>query len=44
MLATWPGAQMWVFPASSKAPTWITGDFDTIALRITRSILSKLTL
>lgn len=33
--ATWPGAYTWVLPASAKAPSWITGDFDTIALRIT---------
>lgn len=32
---TWPGPYTWVFPASPKAPAWITGNFDTIALRIT---------
>jgi len=32
---TWPGPYTWVFPASEKAPTLITGKFKTIALRIT---------
>lgn len=26
----------WVFPASEKAPKWITGDFDSIAIRVTQ--------
>ncbi|MSP52844.1 MAG: threonylcarbamoyl-AMP synthase [Gammaproteobacteria bacterium] len=33
--ASWPGPYTWVFPASPKAPPWITGNFETIALRIT---------
>lgn len=33
--ASWPGPHTWVFPASERAPTWITGDHDSIALRVT---------
>ncbi len=32
---TWPGPVTWVFPASDKAPLWIRGDFDSIAIRVT---------
>lgn len=31
---TWPGPNTWVFPCSQDAPEWITGDQDTIAVRI----------
>lgn len=31
---TWPGPATWVFPASPQAPPWITGDRDTIAVRV----------
>jgi L-threonylcarbamoyladenylate synthase len=34
-LATWPGPATWVFPASNYAPLWITGEHDTIAIRVT---------
>ncbi len=33
--ASWPGPHTWVFPASGRAPTWITGDHGSIALRVT---------
>ena len=33
--ATWPGPATWVFPASPEAPTWLTGDHDSIAVRVT---------
>lgn len=33
--ATWPGPTTWLFPASSKCPKWITGKYDSVALRIT---------
>lgn len=35
MAATWPGPVTWVCTASEAAPPWITGDRDTIAVRIT---------
>lgn len=31
---TWPGPTTWVFPASEQAPYWITGEHDSIAIRI----------
>lgn len=34
VLATWPGPVTWIFPASKEAPKWITGDYDTIAIRV----------
>lgn len=33
-LKTWPGHHTWVFPASDLTPSWITGDFDTVAVRV----------
>lgn len=32
--STWPGPVTWVFPASKKTPTWLKGDRETIAIRI----------
>ena len=32
---TWPGPATWVFPASPFAPSWITGRFDSVAVRVT---------
>ncbi len=40
-LMTWPGPYTWVFPASSKAPRWITGRFSTIAVRVTHHPVVK---
>jgi L-threonylcarbamoyladenylate synthase len=33
-LKTWPGHNTWVFPASSLTPKWITGDFNSVAVRV----------
>lgn len=33
-LKTWPGHNTWVFPASPLTPKWITGDFDSVAVRV----------
>ncbi|MEQ1440379.1 Sua5/YciO/YrdC/YwlC family protein [Fontimonas sp. SYSU GA230001] len=33
--ATWPGPATWVFPAAPDAPAWLTGDHDSIAVRVT---------
>lgn len=41
VFASWPGAITWIFPASKKAPTWITGAHDSIALRISNFPLIK---
>jgi L-threonylcarbamoyladenylate synthase len=32
---SWPGPTTWVFPASEAAPLWVTGDQDSIAIRVT---------
>lgn len=34
MQATWPGATTWLVPSSASAPTWITGRFESLAVRI----------
>lgn len=34
-LATWPGASTWVFPATDYCPMWISGDRDSVAVRVT---------
>lgn len=33
--ATWPGASTWVFPATDHCPLWISGDRDSVAVRVT---------
>lgn len=35
MFSHWPGPVTFVVPASTAAPTWITGKFDSIAVRVT---------
>jgi L-threonylcarbamoyladenylate synthase len=32
--ASWPGPVTWVFPASRVVPKWITGNYSTIAVRL----------
>lgn len=34
VLASWPGPTTWVFPADPQVPHWITGDHNSVALRI----------
>lgn len=34
IFSSWPGHISWVLPASTNAPAWITGKFDTIAVRV----------
>lgn len=33
--STWPGPATWVFPASDHCPMWISGERDTVAIRVT---------
>ena len=33
-LKSWPGHYTWVFPKTHSVPSWITGDFETVAVRI----------
>jgi len=34
IFSSWPGHVSWVLPASATAPKWITGQFNTIAVRV----------
>lgn len=34
MFATWPGPVTWVLPALPQTPRWLTGRFDTLAVRV----------
>ena len=34
MFATWPGPVTWVLPAPSQTPRWLTGRFDSLAVRV----------
>ena len=34
MLATWPGPVTWVVPVGKNATTWLTGSFNTLAVRV----------
>ncbi len=34
VLATWPGPHTWTFPASPQAPSWITGQHTSLAVRV----------
>jgi L-threonylcarbamoyladenylate synthase len=33
--STWPGPVTWLFPKSAQVPGWISGDHDSVALRVT---------
>jgi len=35
VMETWPGPVSWVMPASVLTPGWITGNRDTVAVRVT---------
>lgn len=35
MLAAWPGPVTWVVPARATTPRWLTGRFDSLAVRVT---------
>jgi len=32
--ASWPGPQTWLLPAGARVPSWITGQHDTVAVRV----------
>lgn len=34
MFASWPGPVTWVVPASSETPAWLTGRFESLAIRV----------
>jgi L-threonylcarbamoyladenylate synthase len=33
--SSWPGPVTWIMPASSQVSKWVSGQFDTIAVRVT---------
>ncbi|CAM4380374.1 L-threonylcarbamoyladenylate synthase [Pseudoalteromonas ostreae] len=35
IFSSWPGAITWVMPAAKGTPKWLTGQFDSIAVRVT---------
>lgn len=39
--ATWPGPVTWLFPKSATVPGWISGDHDSVALRVTDHPVSR---
>ncbi|MBP6124071.1 MULTISPECIES: L-threonylcarbamoyladenylate synthase type 1 TsaC [Providencia] len=41
MFASWPGPVTWVIPAKITTPKWLTGQFDTLAVRVTDHQLVK---
>lgn len=34
VLATWPGPVTWIMPVKKNVPKWLTGEFDTLAVRV----------
>lgn len=41
ILATWPGPVTWVMPAKATTPTWLTGQYSSLAVRVTNHPLVK---
>ncbi|QJC30441.1 Sua5/YciO/YrdC/YwlC family protein [Enterobacteriaceae endosymbiont of Neohaemonia nigricornis] len=41
ILSTWPGMLTWTIPTSLYTPKWLTGQFQTIAVRVTNFYLIK---
>jgi L-threonylcarbamoyladenylate synthase len=39
--ATWPGPTTWVFAASDYCPVWISGDQDSVAVRVTAHPIAR---
>jgi L-threonylcarbamoyladenylate synthase len=35
ILASWPGPNTWLLPARRQTPRWLTGQFETLAVRVT---------
>ena len=33
--ASWPGPFTWIMPARATTPSWLTGQFETLAVRVT---------
>ena len=35
LAASWPGPNTWLVPHQGRLPEWVTGEHDTVALRVT---------
>ncbi len=35
ILASWPGPNTWLIPCAATVPTWLRGEHDTLAVRVT---------
>lgn len=42
MFASWPGPVTWVLPARPQTPRWLTGRFDSLAVRVSDHPLVKM--
>jgi len=38
IFSSWPGAVTWILPASKSTPKWLTGKFDSIAVRVSNHV------
>jgi L-threonylcarbamoyladenylate synthase len=41
ILASWPGPSTWLLPAAPDTPYWLTGNHDTLAVRVTAHPLAQ---
>lgn len=41
VLVTWPGPATWIFPATEKVPNWITGESESVAVRVTAHPIAR---
>lgn len=41
ILDSWPGAITWIFPAKQSVPVWLTGQYNSLAVRVTHHPLSS---
>ena len=38
---SWPGPVTWIFPKAENLPIWLSGEHDSIAIRMTSHVLAK---
>ena len=41
-LKTWPGHATWIFPKSNGVPTWISGNYHSVAIRVSKHPVVKM--
>lgn len=41
VIESWPGHTTWIFPKSTRIPTWLSGEHDSIAIRMTAHPVAK---